>query len=260
MKLPLFQIDAFTSHVFAGNPAAVCPLEAWLDDFRLQAIAAENNLSETAFLVRTEAHYQIRWFTPVQEVDLCGHATLAAAFVVFHCLEPGRQAVCFASKSGWLPVEQQGDRLLMKFPVQQPQACSAPADLVAGLRLQPREVFLAQKYLAVYDSEDEVRTLQPDFELLKQLDCLGVIVTAPGKKPIDFVSRFFAPRVGIPEDPVTGSAHCTLVPYWSNRLGKTQLQALQVSRRGGELFCEQLEDQVIIAGQAVKYLEGMIYL
>lgn len=260
MKISLFQIDAFASRVFAGNPAAVCPLEEWLEDSLLQAIAAENNLSETAFLVRSGAQYQIRWFTPVQEVTLCGHATLASAFVVLNILEPGRSSVIFSSQSGPLKVECRGDRLQMEFPLWQPEVCSVPADLVAGLRLKPLEVFLARTYLAaVYDSEEQVRSLQPDFELLKRLDCLGVIVTAPGIA-VDFVSRFFAPRVGIPEDPVTGSAHCTLVPYWSKRLGKTQLHALQVSPRGGELFCEQLDDKVIIAGRAVKYLEGRIDL
>jgi len=259
MKLPLYQIDAFTSQVFAGNPAAVCFLEEWLEDGKLQAIAAENNLSETAFLVRFGNEYKIRWFTPTQEVDLCGHATLASAFVVFHCLDPGRKAVIFSSKSGPLKVEQQGEQLRMEFPAIAPQPCSPPADLLKGLGQKPREVFRAVKYLAVYDSEDEVRSLQPDFAALKHLDCLGVIVTAPGKA-VDFVSRFFAPRIGIPEDPVTGSAHCTLVPYWSKRLTKTRLHALQVSPRGGELFCELLEDKVLIAGRAVKYLEGTIYL
>lgn len=259
MKLPLYQIDAFTSQVFAGNPAAVCPLEKWLEDSLLQAIATENNLSETAFLVPSQEQYEIRWFTPVQEVDLCGHATLASAFVVFHCLDPGRQIVIFSSKSGSLKVEQQGAQLRMEFPTLEPQACASPPELLDGLRHQPREVFRAGKYLAVYDSEDEVRALQPDFERLKRLDSLGVIVTAPGEV-VDFVSRFFAPRVGIPEDPVTGSAHCTLVPYWTKRLGKSKLHALQVSPRGGELFCQQLNDKVMIAGRAVKYLEGTIYL
>lgn len=260
MKISLFQIDAFASQVFAGNPAAVCPLEEWLEDWLLQAIAAENNLSETAFLVRSGDQYQIRWFTPVQEVALCGHASLASAFVVLNILEPGRSSMIFSSQSGPLSVERKGDRLQMEFPLWQPEPDSAPAELLAGLRLKPLEVFLARTYLAaVYDSEDQVRSLQPDFELLKRLDCLGVIVTAPGIA-VDFVSRFFAPRVGIPEDPVTGSAHCTLVPYWSKRLGKTQLHALQVSPRGGELFCQQLDDKVIIAGRAVKYLEGTIDL
>ncbi len=268
MKIPLFQIDAFTSRVFAGNPAAVCPLEAWLEDATLQAIAAENNLSETAFLVGSGNQYNIRWFTPTQEVDLCGHATLASAFVVFHALEPGRQRVIFSSKSGPLQVEQQGvgpgpvgdHRLQMAFPGWQPEPCSTPTGLLDGLGLKPRQVLWAQKYLAaVYDSESEVRSLQPDFEALKRLDYLGIIVTAPAKE-VDFVSRFFAPRAGIPEDPVTGSAHCLLVPYWAKQLDKTQLHALQVSPRGGELFCEQVDDKVMIAGHAVQYLEGTIYL
>jgi len=261
MKIPLFQIDAFSDRVFAGNPAAVCPLDQWLEDPVLQAIAAENNLSETAFIVRSGAGYEIRWFTPQQEVDLCGHATLAAGFVVLRELEPERQAVTFASKSGPLEVQKQGERLLMSFPVRSPTPCPSPAGLEAGLGRQPSEVlWAANNYLAVYDQAAAIRGLTPDFERLRQLDCHGVIVTARGEGTVDFVSRYFAPQVGIPEDPVTGSAHCTLVPYWAERLGKTQVHARQVSARGGDLFCELQGEAVLIAGEAVKYLAGTIDL
>jgi PhzF family phenazine biosynthesis protein len=276
MKLPLYQIDAFTSslsdlaarsdptrppdaapsRMFTGNPAAVCPLDRWLDDALMQSIAAENNLSETAFIVRTGPDYAIRWFTPTVEVDLCGHATLASAFVVFESLEPARAAVTFASKSGPLIVTRDGKRLRMDFPSRSPSRCAPPETLRQGLRETPVEVWKSTHYLAVYNSEAEVRALEPDMERLKRLD-VGVIVTAPTTRA-DFVSRFFAPGAGVPEDPVTGSAHCTLVPYWSQRLGKTQLHALQVSRRGGELFCEHRGERVTIAGRAVKYLEGTI--
>jgi predicted PhzF superfamily epimerase YddE/YHI9 len=258
MKLPLYQIDAFANRTFAGNPAAVCPLDGWLDDALMQAIAAENNLSETAFIVRTGPDYAIRWFTPTVEVDLCGHATLASAFVVFEVLEPARDAVTFESKSGPLIVTRDGERLRMDFPSRPPSRCATPEVLRQGLKQTPGEVWRsATHYLAVYNSEAEVRALEPAMDHLSRADALGVIVTAPSARA-DFVSRFFAPGAGVPEDPVTGAAHCTLVPYWSQRLGKTQLHALQVSRRGGELFCEQRGDRVTIAGRAVKYLEGTI--
>lgn len=259
MKIPLFQIDAFTSQVFAGNPAAVCLLEAWIDEPVLQAIAAENNLSETAFLVKTGETYEIRWFTPQQEVDLCGHATLASGFVVLKELEPDRQSVTFASKSGPLGVERQGGRLSMSLPARPAVDCALPAELEAGLGLKPESVLLAaDKYLAVYESQEQVRALAPKFEQLRQVNCQGVIVTALARDGVDFVCRYFAPQVGIPEDPVTGSAHCTLVPYWAERLGKTQLHARQVSARGGTLFCELQGNSVLIAGEAVKYLEGTL--
>jgi predicted PhzF superfamily epimerase YddE/YHI9 len=256
MKLPLYQIDAFTSRMFAGNPAAVCPLDGWLDDALMQSIAAENNLSETAFIVRSGPDYAIRWFTPTIEVDLCGHATLASAFVVFEDLEPARAAVTFASKSGPLIVTRDGELLRMDFPSRPSSRCTPPEALLQGLRQTPVEVWKSTHYLAVYNSEAEVRALEPDMDRLKRVD-VGVIVTAPSARA-DFVSRFFAPGAGVPEDPVTGSAHCTLVPYWSQRLGKTRLHALQVSRRGGELFCEHRGDRVTIAGRGVKYLQGTI--
>jgi PhzF family phenazine biosynthesis protein len=258
VRIPIYQVDAFSSRVFAGNPAAVCPLPAWPEqDALLQSIAAENNLSETAFLVGREGRYRIRWFTPAAEVDLCGHATLASAWVVFQRLEPGKRFVTFDSKSGPLAVDRDGELLALDFPARPPEECAAPAELVRGLGLAPRSVLASRDYLAVYPSEQDVRSLEPDMDKLAKLDRLGVIVTAPGEKA-DFVSRFFAPKVGVPEDPVTGSAHCTLVPYWARRTGKTRLEALQVSRRGGELRCEARGERVTIAGAAALYLEGTI--
>ena len=256
MKIRLFQIDAFTDRRFAGNPAAVCPLEEWLDDPVMQAIAAENNLSETAFLVPAGDQFALRWFTPVREIDLCGHATLASAFVVLRYLQPERDVVTFSSQSGPLTVSRDGDRLRMDFPAWEAKECAAPAALLAGLGQPPAELRRTRDYLAIYASEREIRELRPDMQRLITLDA-SVIVTAPGDS-VDFVSRFFAPQAGIPEDPVTGSAHCTLVPYWARRLGKAALHARQLSRRGGELFCEQHGDRVWIAGQAVTYLDGMI--
>jgi len=245
--------------LFAGNPAAVCLLEGWLEDERMQAIAAENNLSETAFLVRSGKSYELRWFTPTCEVDLCGHATLASAFVIFEYLDREAGVIRFQTRSGELRVRRNGDLLAMDFPARPAQRCEPNAALERALGKAPRELYLARDYMAVYDSEDEVRTLAPDLHALAQIDCFATIVTAPGRQA-DFVSRFFAPRSGIPEDPVTGSAHCTLVPYWADRLGKTSLQALQVSPRGGELWCELQGDRVSISGQAVLYLEGSIFL
>ena len=257
MRIPLYQVDAFTQRVFHGNPAAVCPLEQWLDDKQLQSIAAENNLPETAYIVRQGEQYEIRWFTPEQEIDLCGHATLASAFVIFRHLEPQRMAVTFHSKSGSLPVTKDGDRVCLDFPARAPAACSVSDGLLTALGGNPKEVLCSRDYLVVYDSEKELRSLQPDMAALKRLDRLGVIVTA-ASTTVDFVSRFFAPGAGIPEDPVTGSAHCTLIPYWARRLDKMQLHALQVSQRGGELFCELRKDRVRIAGHAVQYLAGSI--
>jgi PhzF family phenazine biosynthesis protein len=257
MKIPIVQVDAFTSQVFRGNPAAVCPLESWLDDATLQSIAAENNLPETAFLVGGKGDYQIRWMTPRQEVDLCGHATLASAFVLFAEAEKERDEVVFRSRSGELKVRREGDLLTLDFPSRPPQPMTASEELLEGLGRAPREVWAARDYLAVFETEDEVRGLTPDFERLARVDRFAIIVTAPGAR-VDFVSRFFAPRAGIPEDPVTGSAHCTLVPFWSRRLGKKRLHALQVSARGGELFCEDRGERVAISGRAVRYLVGTI--
>jgi PhzF family phenazine biosynthesis protein len=258
MKLKLYQIEAFTRERFKGNPAAVCPLDDWLDDDIMQKVAAENNLSETAFFVKTGDSYALRWFTPAAEVDLCGHATLAAAFVVFNFLELSLKEINFSTRSGTLTVKREADLLAMDFPSRPAAPCPSSQILADALGVVPEYLFLSRDYLAVYEKEETVAFLKPDMGLLARLDnCLGVIVTAPGRD-VDFVSRFFAPRVGVPEDPVTGSSHCTLVPYWSSRLNKKSLHARQLSSRGGELFCEDMGDRVRIAGNAVIYLEGMI--
>jgi PhzF family phenazine biosynthesis protein len=259
MKIPLFQVDAFTSRLFGGNPAAVCPLEAWLDERTMQSIAAENNLAETAFFVGGGGRYDIRWFTPMVEVDLCGHATLASAFVIFTRLEPGLEAVSFRSKGGELRVTRSGDRLTLDFPAWPPARREVSEAVGLALGAAPREVWESHDLMAVYDSEEDVRRLAPAMDRVAALDAFAVIATAPARTgPADFVSRFFAPRQGIPEDPVTGRAHCTLVPYWSRRLGKAVLHAVQLSRRGGDLFCEDRGDRVAIGGHAVQFLEGTI--
>jgi PhzF family phenazine biosynthesis protein len=257
VKIPIYQIDAFTDVQFHGNPAAVCPLDAWLDASVLQNIAAENNLAETAFFVRRGADYELRWFTPAREVDLCGHATLASAYVIFTHLDPPARAVRFHTLSGVLEVTREGDRLALLFPSRPGERCPAPAALVQGLGKTPLEVCKARDYMAVYASEEDVLALRPDMAALAALDALGIIATAPGTR-VDFVSRFFAPAAGVPEDPVTGSAHCTLIPYWKARLGKTDLLAHQVSPRGGTLYCTDLGATVKIAGHAAPYLEGFI--
>ena len=259
MRIPFYQVDAFTSEVFGGNPAGVCPLDEWLDDVLLQSIAAENNLSETAFFVRRGGHYELRWFTPRIEVDLCGHATLASGHVIFEALEPNATRIEFKTPSGTLAVAREGELLSLDFPSRPAAPCDAPLELASALGAAPREVRQARDFLAIFDQEEAILQLRPDMARLAELDCLGVIVTAPGRR-CDFVSRFFAPRAGIPEDPVTGSAHCTLVPYWAQRLGKIRLHAQQLSERGGELFCEDKGQRVSIAGRAVTYLEGEIRL
>lgn len=257
MKLKQYQVDAFTDKVFSGNPAAIVPLPSWPDDSLLQAIAEENNLSETAFFVSSPKGFQLRWFTPVKEVDLCGHATLAAAHVIFDMLGYAGQIITFETRSGDLLVKRSGKYLEMDFPACPPTACDPHEALVQGLGRRPVEVLAADDYLAVFDSEATVRAITPDQARLAQLDLRGVIVTAPGTD-VDFVSRFFAPRFGIPEDPVTGSAHCELAPYWANRLGKNVLTARQVSRRGGDLACELKADRVILSGVAVTFMEAEI--
>lgn len=257
MKLPLWQVDAFSAKRFAGNPAAVVPLAEWLPDATLLAIAAENNLAETAYLVPHGADYAIRWFTPAAEVPLCGHATLASGWVVLNRLEPERKSVTFHSQSGPLTVTRAGARLSMDFPVNRPGPATPNPALVAALGAAPRALYEGFQWLAVYDTEEQVRALQPDFAAMKKIDLHGVIATAPGRD-CDFVSRFFAPAIGIDEDPVTGSAHTRLVPYWAERLGKTSLYARQVSARGGELWCELKGSQVVMAGDAALYLEGAI--
>jgi len=259
MKIPVYQVDAFTSRVFAGNPAAVCPLDAWLPDDQLQSIATENNLSETAYIVREDGGYRIRWFTPGVEVDLCGHATLASGWVMFNLLGQTGDSMTFQSKSGPLSVARAGDLLTLDFPARPPKPVEGSDELIAALGGEPLEFLAARDTMAVYGSEEEVRALRPDFKRLAQLDAWAFIVTATGRD-CDFVSRFFAPAKGIDEDPVTGSAHCTLIPFWAGRYGKNHLHARQVSRRGGELFCELAGDRVKIAGHAALFLEGSIYL
>src|SRR5450755_2982572 len=253
MRIPLYHIDAFTDKAFGGNPAAVCPLPSWIDDRLMQSIAAENNLAETAFFTPSADGYHIRWFTPTDEVDLCGHATLASAHVVFEHLDRDRQSVTFGSKSGLLRVDRRADSLVLDFPALAAAPLAPMPALAAALGATPLETLQAKSLLAVFGSERDVRALSPDFEAMRKLDSFGVIVTAPGDS-VDFVSRFFAPKVGIPEDPATGSAHCTLTPYWAARLAKTALHALQVSARGGEMWCELAGDRVRIAGHVTPYL------
>ncbi len=268
MQLPLYQVDAFADAVFKGNPAAVMPLDAWLPDATLQAIAAENNLSETAFLVPQkggldEDGYGLRWFTPTKEVDLCGHATLASAWVIFHKLDGARAHVDFFTKSGKLTVRQDGEsgRLAMDFPAR-PATEKAPCSgLIAALGVAPKLVLAASKYLLVYEDAEIVRKMKPDMAGLMELDRDGVIVTAPGDRPgIDCVSRYFVPAAGIPEDPVTGSAHCSVVPYWAKRLGKRDIVAYQASARGGTLYCRDEGERVRLAGSCRPYLEGTVTL
>ena len=258
MNFPVFQVDAFTDHPFQGNPAAVCPLANWLDDEVLAKVAAENNLSETAFLVPRGDEYELRWFTPRSEVKLCGHATLAAAFVIFKFIDSSRGAVRFETRrSGTLTVANDGDWLAMDFPALPPWACSqVPELLVEGLGARPSTVVqIEDNYFAVYESEDEVRRISPDFRLIEKLHPAGVAVTAPGRD-CDFVSRYFVPSYGIPEDPVTGSTHCSLAPYWAERLGKKILHAQQVSQRGGEIWCEVKGNRVTLKGKAVLTMRG----
>jgi predicted PhzF superfamily epimerase YddE/YHI9 len=257
MQIPIFQVDAFSGKLFSGNPAAVCPLDSWLPEDTLQAIAAENNLAETAFFVRQDGGFDLRWFTPVCEVDLCGHATLASAYVLFRELKEPGDVVRFQTKSGQLAVKREGDLLALDFPSRPPAPTEIHPALLPSLGGNPVEVLAARDYLVRYRSADEVLSLRPDMEGLKRTDKFAIIVTAPGRD-CDFVSRFFAPAKGIPEDPVTGSAHTTLIPYWAKELGKTSLHARQVSSRGGELFCKLNGDRVEIAGRGVLFLKGQI--
>ncbi len=259
MRIPYFRVNAFTSRSFGGNPAGVCPLEHWLPDELLQRIAAENNLSETAFFTKAGDRFHLRWFTPAVEVDLCGHATLASAYVLFHELGYREHTVRFDTRSGLLAANRGKDSIEMDFPSRPPAVCSAPDDLVRGLGRKPTEVLKSRDYLAVFETPAEVASLKPDMDRLRQLDCLGIIVTAPGEK-VDFVSRFFAPQAGVPEDPVTGSAHCTLIPYWAERLGKAELLAEQISSRGGELVCRNAGERVAIGGRAVVYCRGELVI
>lgn len=259
MKIPMYQIDAFTNEQFKGNPAAVCPLTEWLADDLIQQIAAENNLSETAFFVEKEKGYELRWFTPKGEIDLCGHATLATAYVISTYLNQEEKKITFFTKSGRLEVTKDDDLFTLSFPAREGEACDPPQALINGLGKIPKEVYLSRDYLVVFETVEDILGLEPDMEELKKLDGFGVIVTAKGEE-VDFVSRFFAPKAGIDEDPVTGSAHCTLVPYWKNQLGKDGFVAEQLSERGGKLYCTDAGEVVKIAGEAVAYLEGQIII
>jgi PhzF family phenazine biosynthesis protein len=257
MRTPIFQIDAFTTSRFAGNPAAVMPLETFPADTILQALAAENNLAETAFLVRDGEDYKIRWFTPALEVPLCGHATLASAAVVMERLEPARRQVIFQSASGPLTVRKTPAGYVMNFPARFSETVGVPAGLSEALGVVPLEVVANPfNYMALLESEKALCQLAPDFAALARLDRSGIIVTAAGHDTYDFVSRYFAPAKGIPEDPVTGAAHCALAPYWAKRLNKTAFRAFQASRRGGEVICRLVQDRVELEGACVFYLEG----
>lgn len=262
MKINIFQIDAFTDRLFRGNPAAVCPLEYWLEDEILQNIAIENNLAETAFFIPLDnGNYHLRWFTPEIEMDLCGHATLASAFVIFEELGYTDDKIIFESQSGLLSVKKIDDYLELNFPSRPPVKAELPSIIRQGLNIQPIEVWKARDYLLVYDSEEDVKNLQPSIGIINQIniDPGGIIVTSEGDgKNVDFVSRFFTPQAIIFEDPVTGSAHCTLIPFWAERLEKNELRALQISERRGELLCTLNGNSVKIRGKAVKYLQGVI--
>lgn len=260
MRLPIHQIDAFAGRVFAGNPAAVCPLDDWLPDDLMQAIARENNLSETAFLVKDGGDYAIRWFTPATEVRICGHATLASAFLIMNDLEPGRGAVGFKTRTaGDLMVTREGDLYALDLPTDPPSPAAAPDGLATALGRAPTAVLGADYLMAVFEDEAAVRALAPDMAAMARVHDVGVIATAPGDA-VDFVSRFFAPAMGIDEDPVTGSAHAILTPYWSARLGKDRLEARQVSARGGELVCEDHGERIRVIGGAVRYMQGVIHV
>jgi PhzF family phenazine biosynthesis protein len=259
MRTPIFQIDAFTTRRFAGNPAAVMLMDRFLADAVMQAIAAENNLAETAFLVPEGGDYRLRWFTPKVEVPLCGHATLASAAVVMERLEPGRNSVIFHSASGPLTVRRAGAGYVMDFPARPSELIPVPRGLAEALGIVPAEVLVnGFNYMAVLENALILREIAPDMAALASMDRPGVIVTAPGDGIYDFISRYFAPAKGIPEDPVTGAAHCTLTPYWANRLGKTEFRAYQASRRGGEVVCRLAGERVELEGSCVFYLEGEV--
>lgn len=260
MTLPIYQVDAFASKVFGGNPAAVVPLEKWLDDETLQNIASENNLAETAFFVKEGDHYHIRWMTPVNEVPLCGHATLASAFVIFNYIDRTINQVKFMSKSGELIVDREGEMLSLNFPLNKPHKVKTSDAIRKCFNREPLEVLENGFYiLIIFDSEDYIRSVQPDMGLMRKIYPHGVIISSKGKEA-DFVSRMFAPNEGIDEDPVTGSSHTVLIPYWAEKLGRKNFRALQVSKRGGELFCEELVGRVKIAGKAALYSIGNLFL
>jgi PhzF family phenazine biosynthesis protein len=258
MRIKFYQVDAFTDKLFGGNPAGVCPLDDWLPDEVMQNIAFENNLAETAFFITNDVDFELRWFTPLAEVDLCGHATLATAHVLFDHLDYNRDKIIFHTRSGELTVRKDNGKLVLNFPVDIVKKIDAPDDLIKGIGKKPLEAFKGKTdYMLVYSSQKEIEEINPDFELIRKSKARGVIVTAKGDK-VDFVSRFFAPLVGVDEDPVTGSAHTTLTPYWATVLGKKDLTAMQLSKRKGNLNCKLINGRVEIAGYAVTYLEGSI--
>ncbi len=259
MTIPIYQADAFTDKLFGGNPAAICPLTEWLPDDTMQQIAKENNLAETAFFVKNETGYLLRWFTPEYEIDLCGHATLASAHILFTELAYRCDTIHFDTiKAGTLTVKREGDKYTMDFPCRQPIPIETPNGLIEALGgAEPTAILRSRDYFVVYDTEEEITELSPDMFALSKMDTVGIIVTAPGKNS-DFVSRFFAPGAGIPEDPVTGSAHCNLIPYWAKIFGKDKLHAFQLSARKGELWCELKGERVLMSGKAVTYLRGEI--
>jgi PhzF family phenazine biosynthesis protein len=257
MKIPIYQVDAFTDKLFAGNPAAVCPLKSWLDESLMQNIAAENNLAETAFFIPNGDIFDIRWFTPAAEINLCGHATLASAHVLFYHRDYRGEQIRFMSLSGELLVTKNGDLITLNFPSAKPAPIEMPTGLIDALGAKPIEILKARDYFALFKSASDIVALKPNFDMLSKIVAHGIIVTAPGDD-CDFISRFFAPRIGINEDPVTGSAHTSLIPFWSERLGKKKMFARQLSRRGGELHCENLGDRVLISGKAVTFFKGEI--
>lgn len=261
MKLTIYQVDAFAEQVFKGNPAAVIPLDDWIEDDLMQRIAMENNLSETVFFVKTDAGYHIRWFTPEYEIDLCGHATLASAYIIKNFLEPHIQEINFTTqKAGALKAFAKDGLYTLDFPSRMPEPCEVPDTLLKSVGATAAvEVLRSRDYFIVLPNEEAVRNAEPDYTLMGELDTIGVIVTAKGHEA-DVVSRCFYPGAGVPEDPVTGSAHCNVVPYWSQKLGKTRLFCQQLSPRGGDLHCELAGDRVLMSGKCVLFLQGEISL
>lgn len=257
MKIPIYQVDAFAEKLFEGNPAAVCPLENWLEDELLQSIAAENNLSETAFFVKEKNHFHLRWFTPKIEVDLCGHATLASAFIIFNLLNFEEEEINFQTKSGLLKVYKKNELITLNFPAFNLEKTEAPQILINAIGKKPQETFIGKDYFLVYENEEDIVSINPNFSELKKINSQGFIITAKGED-CDFVSRYFAPSVGIDEDPVTGSIHTVLIPFWSKRLNRNEMVAKQLSRRKGKLYCKDLGNRVEIAGKAILYLKGEI--
>jgi PhzF family phenazine biosynthesis protein len=261
MRQKIYQVDAFTNKVFSGNPAAVCPRNEWLSDAMMQQIAMENNLAETAFYVKQNDQYELRWFTPTEEVDLCGHATLAAAYVLFyHEGFQGDTIPFYSPRSGPLTVSRRGDLLTLNFPTDTYKQIELSEKIFACFDVKPQQAYKGKTdYMLVFENEDVIKNIKPAFHIISNMEARGIIITAPGNK-VDFVSRFFAPQTGVHEDHVTGSAHTTLTPYWSKRLGKKSLNAIQLSERKGHLHCVYLNDRVEISGQAKLYMVGELFL